>query len=117
MRNRFSILGISIFCLSFTAASTAQAGEILRASPVEDFKWESTDCPKPIQSFDPTLSKQEKLELYSQAITDHIACLQLEAQSDFQDAQAAMQAAIEKKLGEETRRMDEMIKLAYRTTR
>jgi len=102
---------------SLAFAPSAKAGEILRPAPGTDFQWDSTDCPKPIQSFDPTLSKQERLELYSQAITDHIACLQREAQADFQEAQAAMQAAIEKKLGEETRRMDEMMKLAYRTTR
>lgn len=104
--------------LTFLACSgTVQAGEILRPSPMSDFEWKSTTCPKPVMDMSPIRSKQERLTEYSRAITDHIICLQNEAQSDFQDAQAEMQTAIEEALAAETKRLDEMMKQAYLAAR
>jgi len=57
------------------------------------------------------------LEQYSRDITNYLACLQKEAQRDFDKAQMLMERAIEAELKAETMRMDEMIKRAYRTTR
>jgi len=56
------------------------------------------------------------LEQYSRDITRYLACLQKEAQRDFDKAQMLMERAIEAELKAETKRMDEMIKRAYRTT-
>ena len=111
-----------LFCLSALAApvlmpTTAMAGEILRATPASDFKWKTTECPKPIQNKSATISGQASLERYSQDITIYLACLQREAQRDFEKAQIQMQATIERELDAETKRMDGMIKRAYRTTR
>ena len=95
----------------------AAAGEILRATPASDFKWRSTECRKPIQNKSSTISAQKSLARYSQDITTYLACLQREAQRDFEKSQTQMQVAIERELDAETKRMDEMIKRAYRTTR
>ena len=110
-----------LFCLStlgvFAAAPVANAGEILRETPASEFRWRTTECPKPIQNRSPTISAQVSLERYSADITRYLACLQQEAQRDFEKAQMQMQASIEAELNAETKRMDEMIKRAYRTTR
>lgn len=111
-----------LFCLSVVTVSTAipmtaTAGEILRETPASDFKWRTTECRKPIQNRSPALSAQASLEKYSQDITRYLACIQKEAQKDFEEAQFLMQQAVERELNAETKRMDEMIKRAYRTTR
>lgn len=115
MRHITSIL----FCLSIFASApiNANAGEILRATPASDFEWRTTECRKPIQNRSPALSAQASLEKYSQDITRYLACIQQEAQRDFEKAQFLMQQAVERELEAETNRMDEMIKRAYRTTR
>lgn len=107
---------LALFCVSVFAGS-ANAGDILRETSASEFKWRTTECPKPIQNKSSTLSGQESLERYSQDITTYLACLQREAQRDFEKAQMQMQAAIEAELDAETKRMDEMIRRAYRTTR
>ncbi len=112
-RNFYLLIALcSGFC-----CNTANAGEITREAPGSNFNWQSTDCVKPIQYTSPTQSKQESLQLYSEDITAYLACLQKEAQRDFEKAQLAMQTAIETELEAETKRMDENIKRAYRTTR
>jgi len=113
---------LSLFCLSLVTAmmalpATATAGEILRETPASNFKWRTTECRKPIQNRSPALSAQASLEQYSRDITNYLACLQKEAQRDFDKAQMLMERAIEAELKAETKRMDEMIKRAYRTTR
>jgi hypothetical protein len=113
-------LSLLCFCLvtAMTALPvTAAAGEILRETPASYFKWRTTECRKPIQNRSPALSAQASLEKYSQDITRYLACLQREAQRDFEAAQIQMQKAIEAELNAETKRMDEMIKRAYRTSR
>jgi len=95
----------------------ASAGDILRETPASNFEWRSTECLKPIQNKSPSLSRQESLEQYSKDITAYLACLQQEAQHDFEKAQIQMQSAIEDTLAEETKRMDAMIKQAYRSAR
>ena len=113
----FHLFYLSLFAgLSF-APVMANAGEILRATPASDFQWRTTECRKPIQNKSSAMSGQMSLERYSQDITKYLACLQREAQGDFEKAQMQMQAAIERELEAETKRMDEMIKRAYRTTR
>ena len=113
---------ISLFCLLAVAGTTfiptpASAGEILREMPASDFKWRTTECRKTIQNKSPEISGQQSLEQYSRDITKYLACLQQEAQRDFEKAQMQMQTAIQAELNAETKRMDEMIKRAYRTTR
>lgn len=105
-----TILGLSV-------PTTASAGHITRNTAASDFEWTSTECRKPIQSLSPALTKQQKLQQYANDITAYIACLQREAQRDFEVAQTQMQAAIEAELKAETDRMDAMIVRAYKTTR
>jgi len=83
--------------------SPASAGDILRATSASNFQWRSTECRKPIQNTSPSLSRQESLEQYSKDITAYLACLQQEAQRDFEKAQIQMQSAIEQELAEETK--------------
>ena len=107
---------VSLTMLLALISISAQAGEITKPSPASDFQWRTTDCPKPIQNRSPSLSAQASLQRYSQDITRYLACVQREAQKDFEKAQTQMQQSIERELEAETKRMDEMIKRAYRTT-
>ena len=106
--------GLMAICLM---SSPASAGDILRETPASNFEWRSTECRKPILNTSPSLSRQERLEQYSKDITSYLACLQQEAQHDFEKAQIQMQGAIEDTLAEETKRMDAMIKQSYRSAR
>ena len=113
----FTLICVSAFAGAALVPTPASAGEIVRETAASAFKWRTTECPKPIQNKSPTLSAQESLERYSQDITGYLACLQREAQRDFDKSQMLMQDAIQSELEAETKRTDEMIKRAYRTTR
>ena len=107
------VLSLCLGSATIVMPVPASAGEILRATPASDFKWRTTECRKPIQNTSPAVSHQKSVAQYAEDITKYLACLQQEAQRDFNKSQALMQAAIERELEAETKRMDDIIRRAY----
>lgn len=107
-------------CLTTALAlpSISYAGDITRPEGVKDFKWKSTECPRPISA--PTASplpKDIRLMRYAKDIEVYIECIQREAQRDFEKAQQDMQVAIERDLEKQTETMNAMMLNAAKTMR
>lgn len=99
-------------------ASSASAGEITRVDTSANFKWQSTECPKPIPK--PALasqSSQDRLMAYATDIEIYIDCIQREAQRDFDEAQTKMGEAIQTDLQKEVTMMNDMMLNAAKTMR
>lgn len=107
---------ISLAFLAFPIA--ASAGEITRTDTSANFKWQSTECPKPIPK--PALSgqsSQDRLMAYATDIEIYIDCIQREAQRDFDKAQNQIGEAIQTDLQKEVNVMNDMMLNAAKTMR
>ncbi len=111
------LAALSISAALFVPA-ISNAGEITRPEGAKDFKWKSTECPRPIAA--PTASplpKDIRLMRYAKDIEIYIECIQREAQRDFEKAQRDMQTAIERDLEKQTETMNAMMMQAAKTMR
>ena len=112
-----TLFGLSACAVIAAAPFSASSGEITRESQSYTFEWRSTECLKPVHNKSASETKQESLQHYAAEISNYLKCLQNEAQRDHQKAQLELKQAIEKRLEEETKIMDEMMKRAFLTTR
>ena len=108
---------IPLFLL-FALTVPAQAGEITRTDTSSDFKWKSTECPKPIpRPSISSLSSEDRLMAYARDIEIYIDCIQREAQRDFDDAQTKMHQAVQRDVQKEVNVMNDMMLNAAKTMR
>ncbi|MEP3889071.1 MAG: hypothetical protein ABJN69_01315 [Hellea sp.] len=99
-------------------ASSASAGEITRTDTTANFKWKSTECPKPIpKSAASGLSSEDRLMAYATDIEIYIDCIQREAQRDFDKTQTQIGEAIQTDLQKEVNVMNDMMLNAAKTMR
>lgn len=112
-----TLFGLSACAAACLSPFSATAGEITREPDAVTFTWRPTDCRKPIHIKSVSETKQVSLQRYNAEITNYLICLQNEAQRDHLKAQMELKQAIEKKLEQETKIMDEMMKREFLSTR
>lgn len=98
-------------------SSPAYAGEITRADEYSDFKWKSSECLKPI--FGPARagqSENDRVVEYAREVDKYIACIQAEAQRDFERAQQEMYDAVQNEVQREVDNMNGMVEQAAKST-
>lgn len=119
-----SLNSLSVFmgaiCVTFACALplSANAGELTRPDAASGFQWKSTECARPIAPIASSAeSSQARLLRYARDIEIYIACIQREAQHDFENAQIKMQEAVERDLAKQTQIMNDMMLQAAKTMR
>lgn len=98
------------------SASPVFAGDVIRETATANFKWESTECLKPVRPHlrqsDP--SGQAHMQDFAMKVAIYLDCLKTEAQRDFDRAQQEMHEAIQKTLQDETDEMNDLVERMVR---